>query len=126
MWPIVQNLEQLKERYSNNWEAFLANSVASTWVGVRDNFSSEYLARNMGTHHIKYKSDRTVREELKQDTILSCENYELPVQPASQIRQADGIYSIVKGLKPLYFQKKPYYEVGYLKTRAQPNPYIES
>lgn len=126
LWIVVQNLEQLKEHYPKNWETFIANSAVSTWLGIRDNFTSDYLAKLMGTRHIKYKTDKVLREELESGKMLSCERYEVPNQSPLQIRQSENvIYAMVQGLKPIGFAKLPYYKVEKWNKVAQPNPYLE-
>lgn len=48
LWPVVQNLGQLKHLYPNNWETFFANAGAVQCFGVNDNATSEYLMSRMG------------------------------------------------------------------------------
>ncbi|MFY0599309.1 MAG: type IV secretory system conjugative DNA transfer family protein [Cyclobacteriaceae bacterium] len=126
LWAIVQNLEQLKEHYPKNWETFIANSAVTTWLGIKDNFTSDHLARLMGTKHIKYKSNAILRNELSNGQTLDCEKQEIPVQSALQIRENfNGIYALVNGLKPMNLDKAPYYEDEELSKNASPNPIYE-
>ena len=48
LWPVIQNLGQLKHLYPNNWEAFVANAGAVQCFGVNDNTTSNYLISRMG------------------------------------------------------------------------------
>jgi len=48
LWPIVQNLGQLKELYPNNWEAFFSNAGAVQVFAVNDQTTEDYLVRMLG------------------------------------------------------------------------------
>lgn len=48
LWPIVQNLSQLKELYPANWETFFANAGAVQAFGVNDRTTGEYISGRLG------------------------------------------------------------------------------
>lgn len=48
LWPIVQNLGQLRHLYPNNWEAFVANAGAIQCFGINDRTTAEYLVSRIG------------------------------------------------------------------------------
>lgn len=125
IWTIVQNLSQLQENYNKNWETFISNSAVSTWLGVNDNTTSEYLSRLMGTRHVRYKPNQALLNEISGQN-QSAQNYEMPVQSPLAIRENKGIYALVKGSKPLKFDKQPYYENEKLASRASRNPYFRT
>jgi type IV secretion system protein VirD4 len=52
LWPVVQNLGQLKALYGENWETFISNVDVLTSFTARDNLTAEYLSKRAG--------DRTV------------------------------------------------------------------
>ena len=52
LWPIVQNLGQLKRLYPYNWETFIANSGAVQCFGVNDQFTGDYLVSRLGRHRV--------------------------------------------------------------------------
>lgn len=52
LWPIVQNLGQLKRLYPQNWETFIANSGAVQCFGVNDQFTGDYLVSRLGRHRV--------------------------------------------------------------------------
>ncbi|MCH5716709.1 type IV secretory system conjugative DNA transfer family protein [Niabella hibiscisoli] len=49
MWPIVQDLGQLKSIYGEVWETFISNTAVRNFLSVSDVFSLEYLSKLMGT-----------------------------------------------------------------------------
>ncbi len=125
LWIIAQGIEQLKEIYGSSWETFVTNSAVSTWISVEGNESPEYLARLMGTRHIHYKPDSIILSELKQNTVLAPEKYEIQAQTPVQIRQSNSVYTLISGMPPLSFDKRPYYTSEFLMDRADPNPYYK-
>ena len=48
LWPIIQNIGQLKHLYPHNYEAFIANAGAIQAFGVSDNTTAEFLISRMG------------------------------------------------------------------------------
>ncbi len=124
IWAIVQNLSQLKEYYTKNWETFIANSAVSTWLGTNDNTTSEYLSRLMGDRTVKYQSTQSMVSEIKGGSPSTSENFKLTMQSPLEIRENDGIYTLVKGTQPINFPKMPYFEDERFSTRASKNPYL--
>jgi type IV secretion system protein VirD4 len=54
IWPIVQDLNQLNDKYGKAWETFFGNCEVITSYGCRDNFTQKYLSENLGkkTEHV--------------------------------------------------------------------------
>ena len=54
LWPIVQDLNQLNDKYDKAWETFFGNCEVITSYGCRDNFTQKYLSENLGkkTEHV--------------------------------------------------------------------------
>ena len=123
LWVIAQGIDQLKEIYGDGWQTFFTNSAVSSWVGIEGLETAEFLSRSFGTRHVKYKPDKVVIDELKKNVIHPPENYELPNQTSQQIRQFNGVYTLVSGYPPTTFPRTPYYESEKLASRAEPNPY---
>jgi type IV secretion system protein VirD4 len=54
IWAILQDLGQLKAVYKERWETFMGNAGISTWYGLNDLTSLEYVAARLGdTHFIR-------------------------------------------------------------------------
>ncbi|MEM8936667.1 MAG: type IV secretory system conjugative DNA transfer family protein [Pseudomonadota bacterium] len=48
LWPILQDLTQLKRDYKDSWETFLGNAGLTQWFGVNDLTTLEYLSKRLG------------------------------------------------------------------------------
>ncbi|MCP4371516.1 MAG: type IV secretory system conjugative DNA transfer family protein, partial [Deltaproteobacteria bacterium] len=48
LWPILQNISQLKELYPQNWETFMSNAGAIQFFAVNDLETGEYLKSKLG------------------------------------------------------------------------------
>jgi type IV secretion system protein VirD4 len=57
LWPIIQNLTQLRQ-YGDNWEVFLANAGQHQVFAVNDLTTARYFSERLG-HHIAWRKMRT-------------------------------------------------------------------
>lgn len=57
LWPIVQNLGQLKELYPDNWETFLGNAGLWQVFAANDDTTARYMAERLG-HHVSWRKSR--------------------------------------------------------------------
>ncbi len=48
LWPILQNLQQLKRDYGDNWETFLASAAVRQFFAPTDDFTAEYTSQICG------------------------------------------------------------------------------
>lgn len=60
LWPIVQDLSQLKHLYPDRWASFLANAGAIQAFGINDPTTAELLSKLLGTRTVSVRS-RTER-----------------------------------------------------------------
>jgi len=51
LWAILQDLGQLKALYKDRWETFFGNAGITTWFGLNDETSLEYLSKRLGDTH---------------------------------------------------------------------------
>jgi type IV secretion system protein VirD4 len=51
MWAVLQDLGQLKAIYKERWETFMGNAGVSTWFGLNDQTSKEYVSNCLGDTH---------------------------------------------------------------------------
>ena len=56
LWPIVQNVGQLKQHYTHSWETFFANAGIVTSFGVGDSETLKVLSNYLGHTHIDEQS----------------------------------------------------------------------
>jgi type IV secretion system protein VirD4 len=64
LWTILQDLGQLKATYKERWETFMGNAGVTTWFGLNDQTSLEYVSNRLGdTHFIRMdKSELTMSQ----------------------------------------------------------------
>ena len=48
LWPILQDLTQIKRDYKESWETFLGNAGLTQWFGINDLTTLEYLSKRLG------------------------------------------------------------------------------
>jgi type IV secretion system protein VirD4 len=48
LWPVLQDLNQLKELYKDRWETFIGNAGISTWYPPKELTTSEYVSKLCG------------------------------------------------------------------------------
>ncbi|WP_428409085.1 type IV secretory system conjugative DNA transfer family protein [Hyphococcus sp.] len=48
LWPVLQDLTQLKRDYPESWETFLGNAGLTQWFGLNDLTTLEYLSKRLG------------------------------------------------------------------------------
>lgn len=48
LWPIVQDINQLKRDYSDGWETFMGNSGLLTFFGNTDVTTTDHIAKRLG------------------------------------------------------------------------------
>lgn len=56
IFTIVQNLNQLKEMYSESWETIIGSSDTMLMLGANDNFTLKYITEKMGKETVDNKS----------------------------------------------------------------------
>ncbi|MGG7666572.1 type IV secretory system conjugative DNA transfer family protein [Dyadobacter sp. BHUBP1] len=115
LWPIVQELGQLKSLYGDHWETFISNATIKHWLGGgMDNTTAEYFERRMPMD-IKFvgsNADGSPRE------------VQTKLMTAAEIISSDKIILEIARLdKPVKLDKMPYYTDKYIKDKAAPNPF---
>lgn len=48
LWPVLQDLGQLKALYPQSWETFLGNTGLTQWFGINDMTTLDYLSKRLG------------------------------------------------------------------------------
>lgn len=119
MWPIFQDLAQIKSIYGDAWETFISNAAIRHFFGVNDEFTSSYLEKLMGTQTI-LTHEGAVKGSSPNATAR-------PLATADEIRRgsADNIFTFIEQRPPTYFKKLPYYEIPELYDRYDDNPYYK-
>lgn len=107
LWPVMQDLTQLKSLYPDTWETFVNNAVIKHYLSIGDNFTADYVSKRMPIIEEGYGDRRHRKPLLRPDEVLT----------------EDSIIVEIKGLdKPALFIKSPYWEWLFKKNVA-PNPF---
>ena len=113
LWPIVQELAQLKDIYGESWTSFISNTAVRHFFNISDNFGCEYVSQLIGEKtSVMYEDGKpksTARRLITPD----------------EVRRFSGenIITIIEQRPPTYFAKIPYYEMDFLNGRHDENPY---
>lgn len=65
LWPIVQDLTQIKKHYRESWETFLANAGAVTFFANSDLTTLEWLSKRMGETEVIRENKGSSTSETK-------------------------------------------------------------
>jgi len=64
LWPIIQDLSQLKALYKDRWETFMGNSGVIQCFGNNEQTTTEWISKRLGktSFQVVKKSDLTLRQ----------------------------------------------------------------
>lgn len=116
LWPILQNLSQLRQLYPNNWQTFLANAGAVQIFGVNDRETAGEIVAQLGQtawlERIEKQSFRVVSNLLE-----SVELQELTARDS-------GLQLVLRsGASPLLLKKMPYdQDEAFDRSEYNPDP----
>lgn len=117
LWPIIQNIGQLKQLYGQNWQTFMSNAGLKMFVGAGDLETAQYISELCGEATIEVKT-RTPGG----DTVSHSPRR---LATAEEVMHICGTQQIafVDNLKPLLLRKTPYWNRPSLRGRFERNPY---
>jgi type IV secretion system protein VirD4 len=128
MWPVLQDLTQLRRLYPDSWETFLSSSSVVQFFGVRDLFTAEWIERRSGqttaqshgasfNHNNAGISTGTSTGEVARPAISAQDAMSLGEH--EQIIIAAG----VANANAILAQRLPYWEIDGLQGTYLPDPY---
>ncbi|MCE7073701.1 type IV secretory system conjugative DNA transfer family protein [Dyadobacter sp. CY327] len=108
LWPIMQDLTQLKGLYPKTWETFINNAVIRHFTGIGDNFTADYVSKRLPV--VNTGSEDKPRYE--------------PILRADEVMTNENIIAFISGVKkPVFMYKTPYWERSIYRGGADPNPF---
>ena len=133
LFPILQDLNQLRELYPERWETFLANSGAQIFFAPRDITTAEYISKRCGITQVQRPS-KSVSQTLfgTEDEIYrlgggTSINLETrPLYHPHEVANLPGNEMFVFGENipgVIRAGRKPYWLMPECKSKASPNPY---
>lgn len=120
LWPIFQNIGQVKALYGEDWQTFIANCGLRQFLGASDLQTAEYLHRLLGEHTTHTVS---VNHEGNENTSEAKRS----LMTVDEILYFSSNHQIVicGNDKPMLLIKRRYWERPEFQGRFNPNPYIE-
>jgi type IV secretion system protein VirD4 len=117
LWPIVQNLGQLKILYGENWQTFISNAGLQQFIGAGDLETARYVSDLLGEATIEVQSKNP-------GGISTYETKRQLATPDEILCLRDDLQIVaIDNLKPLVLGRTPYWQRSELRTRFHPNPY---
>ncbi len=111
LWPIVQDLAQLKHLYPERWASFLANAGAIQAFGINDPMTADLLSKLLGTRTVGVKS-RTERGGASGDGGSSYSVVGRPLLYPAELRSLPRSKQLllIDGLMPLLVDRIAFHE----------------
>jgi type IV secretion system protein VirD4 len=135
LWPIIQDLTQLKEWYKESWETFLGNAGIRQFFAPRENTTAEYVSKLCGETTVTVSSSSSGRSQ--QDILLgpaptinegtsanqAQRRLFLP-QEVCQLPDDQFLMFADKGSKAVIRgYRLPYWEIPEFQGKYSPDPY---
>ena len=115
LWPILQNLVQLRDVYGNNWENFISSCSVRHFLTVSDNTTANYVSAMFGTMSVPTFD--------KLGGISGATGR--PLVSPDELRRASGdtMFVVVDQLPPARMRRLPYFDALTEGKDYDPNPY---
>jgi type IV secretion system protein VirD4 len=117
LWPIIQDLSQLKSLYDKSWSTFVSNASVKQWFGTGDLETAEYVSKNCGDATVFAKTGNGLLNPIRRQLVTPEEVQHLPLK--RQIVMAGN-------LRPMNIRLTPYWERPEFAGRFHPNPFAGS
>ena len=135
IWVFVQDLVQLKRDYQEEWETFVGNSSAVTFMNIMDQFTARYLSELCGVTTVERISERTVQMRERGEGFLGAPqpNYSAmadqlfsrPLISPAEIRCVTRELGImIWPYQPIDFSPLRYYDEPFFLERARVDPHF--
>lgn len=117
LWPILQDLSQLKAIYSDRWETFMGNAGLLQFFGNNDLTTLQYLAQRLGRTTIVQvsQSEVTSQQTAQGLTGKSTQLHETELMTSDEIgrffsRQSDAQILLWPGVEPIAIDRIKYHK----------------
>ncbi|MAU53026.1 MAG: conjugal transfer protein TraG [Roseovarius sp.] len=118
LWPIFQNIGQVKALYGEQWQTFIANCGLRQFIGVSDLETAEYVSKLLGeqtTHSRSTNAQGQVSSSETRRALLTVDE----ILHFDETRQL----VFIRNLEAQPLKKTPYWERPELRGRFNRNPY---
>jgi type IV secretory pathway TraG/TraD family ATPase VirD4 len=133
LWPVLQDLTQLKALYKDRWETFVANAGVVQAFAPNDLTTAEWMSQRAGDTTVAAAGYNRGDQQSdagrgSMSTGLSYSQARrrlLLPQELMDFRAGAGLLWPAGTSKSVPFAAPPYWEIPELKSRARSNPYYE-
>ena len=117
LWPIFQNIGQIKDLYGAGWQTFIANAELKQFFGAWEVETADYVSQLCGDATIEVKSvgegGRATKSHARRRLIT----------PEEVMKMEGRQVAIIGSLAPMLLATRPYWERPSLQERFYNNPY---
>jgi len=135
LWPFVQDISQLQRHYREGWQSLVANAEVSIFLPNSDQATNEFVSQKSGQTTIRTSSSSYSTNSNGKSSNTSYSDVGRPlITPDEFARLGDhltnaeqgDIYAVLfkRGMVPLPVGCLPYYEVEWMREKADRNPLI--
>jgi type IV secretion system protein VirD4 len=125
LWPIVQDLSQLKANYGERWETFIGNAAAvQAFFGQSDQFTCEYVSKMTGTATVATASGSTGSSENDRGGSSSTSSSwgltgrRLLMPDEIRSGRTGSVVVLARGLQPCVAEAVPYFKLNKFKGKV--------
>ncbi|MDE2133323.1 MAG: type IV secretory system conjugative DNA transfer family protein [Alphaproteobacteria bacterium] len=136
LWPVLQDLNQLKALYKDRWETFVGNAGVVQGFAPNDLTTAEWMSRRAGETTVAAAAynrgdaqSSAGHGSMSQSSGLSYSQARRPLflpQELMDFREGSGLLWPAGTSKSVPFLAPSYWQVPELQSRAQNNPYYQS
>ncbi|TWB21106.1 type IV secretory system conjugative DNA transfer family protein [Nitrospirillum bahiense] len=112
LWPIVQDLSQLRDLYRERWSSFIANAGVIQVFGVNDPATAETVSRMLGARTASVRSESHNARRQGKDSGVNYSTVARPLLYAAEVARLPETDELlfVNGLPPIRARKLVYYK----------------
>ena len=118
LWPIIQNIGQLKNLYGENWQTFMSNAGLKQFIGAGDLETAQYVSALCGETTVETRTKNS-----KGGTSTAQAKRPLAATDEVMTMRSDRQIVFVDALKPMMLRKRPYWHRPALRGLFNQNPY---
>lgn len=93
LWPVLQDLTQLKALYRDRWETFLGNAGVIQFFGNNDAFTLEWIARRLGKTSLIVTRRSEVSADGRERQGLNGESWSVEVQDLMTLEEVSRFFA---------------------------------
>jgi type IV secretion system protein VirD4 len=124
MWAILQDLPQLQGLYRDDWQTFIANTVAIQAFSVNDRATAEYISKQLGQETVETGSNTYNQQGTTQSASLTGRPLKMPDE-LLRIDKSDEIL-LLRAMLPVWCARVIYWQDKRFIPLADPNPYVQN